>query len=176
MLDAALELVGTHGIRALTHGRIDERAGVPRGSTSNYFRTRAALLTGVVDHLTTRELADFDPGMLGGPIDADVLAASMAGLIEMQATTFRTRTLARYVFFLEGTHNPDLQRRLDVDRQRVEGWVTSVLDGLGAQDAVGSARILMAAADGLLLHRLTVGRDVDLTAALAAMIRSVLAA
>jgi hypothetical protein len=43
-LDAAIELLGTEGLRALTHVRVDLRAGLPKGSTSNYFRTRAALL------------------------------------------------------------------------------------------------------------------------------------
>ena len=53
-LDAAIELLGTKGLRALTHARIDERAGIPRGSTSNYFRTRAQLVTGVSDWIGER--------------------------------------------------------------------------------------------------------------------------
>ena len=36
------------GVRALSHARVDERAGLPPGSTSNWFRTRRALLGGVV--------------------------------------------------------------------------------------------------------------------------------
>jgi DNA-binding transcriptional regulator YbjK len=31
VLDAAIDLVGTEGLRALTHARVDERAGVPNG-------------------------------------------------------------------------------------------------------------------------------------------------
>ena len=46
-LDAALELLGEQGIRALTHARVDERAGLPKGSTSNWFRTRDALVAGI---------------------------------------------------------------------------------------------------------------------------------
>ena len=48
VLDAAITLLGTEGLRALTHTRIDANAGVPKGSTSNDFRTRAAVLEGVV--------------------------------------------------------------------------------------------------------------------------------
>ena len=40
---------GTAGLRALTHNRVDERAALPRGSTSNYFRTREALILGIVE-------------------------------------------------------------------------------------------------------------------------------
>ena len=56
-LRAAVEEVGEHGIRALTHARVDARAGLPKGSTSNWFRTRAALLAGVVEHLAQEERA-----------------------------------------------------------------------------------------------------------------------
>jgi DNA-binding transcriptional regulator YbjK len=58
-LDAAVELLGAEGVRALTHARVDERAGLPPGSTSNWFRTRRALLGGVVDWIAERERADF---------------------------------------------------------------------------------------------------------------------
>ena len=43
--------MGTQGLRALAHTRVDERAGLPKGSTSNYFRTDQALLSGIVDTL-----------------------------------------------------------------------------------------------------------------------------
>ena len=33
---------------ALTHRQVDARAGLPIGSTSNYFRTKAALLKGAI--------------------------------------------------------------------------------------------------------------------------------
>ena len=56
-IDAAIDLVGTHGLRALAHTRVDERAGLPKGSTSNYFRTDQALLSGIVD--TLEELGAF---------------------------------------------------------------------------------------------------------------------
>ena len=60
-LEAAVELLGAEGVRALTHARIDDRAGLPSGSTSNSFRTRRALLGGVVDWIAERERADFAP-------------------------------------------------------------------------------------------------------------------
>ena len=57
-LDAALTLVGEQGVRALTHARVDAAAGLPRGSTSNWFRTRDALVAGVVIHLAESERAE----------------------------------------------------------------------------------------------------------------------
>lgn len=58
VLDAAIELLGTEGLRALTHRRVDSIADVPAGSTSNYFRTRQALVEGVLDRLLERDRVD----------------------------------------------------------------------------------------------------------------------
>ncbi|WP_455132609.1 TetR/AcrR family transcriptional regulator, partial [Microbacterium aurum] len=51
VLDAAITVLGERGPRGLTHRAVDERAGLPTGSASNYFRTRDALLTGITDRL-----------------------------------------------------------------------------------------------------------------------------
>src|SRR5690554_6880543 len=100
-LDSAIELLGTRGLRALTHARVDEHAGLPRGSTSNYFRTRAALLEGVVGWLTEQELAGAQPDFDPSTASADDLIDFLCALISLQTDTFRSRTLARYVLFLE---------------------------------------------------------------------------
>lgn len=49
VLDAAIELLGTQGLKDLTHRRIDEKAGLPPRSTSNSYRTRDGLLRGAAE-------------------------------------------------------------------------------------------------------------------------------
>ncbi|WP_370500445.1 TetR/AcrR family transcriptional regulator [Mycolicibacterium sp. jd] len=51
LCDAAIALLAEEGPRGLSHLKVDRRAGVPDGTTSFYYRTRAALLQGVADHL-----------------------------------------------------------------------------------------------------------------------------
>src|ERR671936_629242 len=46
ILDAAIDILVDDGVGGLTHRQVDARAGVPAGTTSNYFRTRQALLEG----------------------------------------------------------------------------------------------------------------------------------
>src|SRR5258706_532191 len=58
--DAAIPRLGENGVRGLTHRGVDAAAGVPAGTTSNYFRTRAALIGGVVERFAARERANFD--------------------------------------------------------------------------------------------------------------------
>src|SRR5918911_360744 len=54
LLDAAIEIVGVQGLSALTHRAVDAAAGVPTGTTSNYWRTRQALLDALVDRVVAR--------------------------------------------------------------------------------------------------------------------------
>lgn len=49
---------GRRGMGALTHRAVDTRVGLPQGTTSAYFRTRAALLAGIVKRLADRDRED----------------------------------------------------------------------------------------------------------------------
>jgi DNA-binding transcriptional regulator YbjK len=155
-LDAAVELVGTDGIRALTHGRVDAAASLPPGSTSNHFRTRAALLAGVVDWIAEQERAD-----AGTPTirTADELIAALARMVEMQTGPQATRTRARYALFLEAD---DAAHPLLQQRAQFEGWIRGILIDLGGPRAAERTTFLMATADGLLLHRITVDPDASI--------------
>lgn len=175
-LEAAVDLVGTQGLRALTHARIDAHAGLPRGSTSNYFRTRAALLDAVVTWVAERELAevsfDVDPSRL----TVDGLIDALCAGIEVQTGERRTRTMARYVLFLESAHDPELRAPLVANRQRFETFAVAALAALGAPDPAVAARALMACGEGLALHRMTVDPAADLRAVVAALVRGILVA
>ena len=169
-LEAAVDLVGTQGLRALTHARIDARAGLPRGSTSNYFRTRAALLDAVVTWVAERELAelrvDIDPATLTADGLVDVLCAAL----EVQTGEYRTRTMARYVLFLESAHDEKLRAPLVANRHRFEALTTDALTALGVPDPTVAAQVLMACSEGLALHRMTVDAGIELRPALAAVV------
>ncbi len=49
--DAALHILGSEGPRSLTHRAVDREAGLPLGTTSNYFPTRSALFAGMTRRL-----------------------------------------------------------------------------------------------------------------------------
>src|ERR1700758_2948794 len=51
LCDAAIQVLAEHGSRGLSHPRVDRQAGVPNGTTSYYYRTRAALLRGVAERV-----------------------------------------------------------------------------------------------------------------------------
>ena len=67
IVDAALSVLGTGGIHALSHARVDTAAALPPGSTSNYFRTRAALVSAAVARLHELDEVDWRAAVAAGP-------------------------------------------------------------------------------------------------------------
>lgn len=49
--DAALEILGRDGARAVTHRAVDAEAGLPPGTCANYYPTRARLLAGMSERI-----------------------------------------------------------------------------------------------------------------------------
>lgn len=171
-LEAAVELLGAKGVRALSHARVDERAGLPPGSTSNWFRTRRALLGGVVDWIAERERADFDPAAMPTITELDALIEGLCTMAELQTGPYAARTRARYALFLELADDAQLGEPLRRQRQEFEQWTERIVIAVGIPDPVPATRALMALADGLLLHRLTVDPTLDLRPAIERAVRA----
>lgn len=174
-LEAAVELLGKEGVRALSHARVDERAGLPPGSTSNWFRTRRALLGGIVDWIAERERADFDPAAMPTLTGLDGLIDGLCALIELLTGPFAVRTRARYALFLELADDPELGEQLRRQRHEFERWTERLVIEVGIADPVPATRALMALGDGLVLHRLTVDPTLDLRPALERALRALAA-
>lgn len=161
-LDAALELVGEQGIRALTHARVDERAGLPKGSTSNWFRTRDALVAGVVAWLAENERAELAGAEMPAVETPEHLVEALSATIAVQTGPLAARTRARYALFLEGAGDAELLAPLLEQRRVFVEWTIALLARVGAHSPEEAARALMAAGDGLILHRLTVDPDAEI--------------
>ena len=152
VLTAAIDLLATGGLRALTHVRVDERAGLPKGSTSNYFRTRAALLVGVADWILEQELRSVSAAF--SPRSPDELIGAMCTLLEVTTTENRDLTTARLVLFMEASHNAILREALSEGRSSLEAAVVSALAEMGARDPHAATEAIAACFEGLLLHRI----------------------
>ncbi|GAA4875041.1 TetR/AcrR family transcriptional regulator [Serinicoccus chungangensis] len=171
-LDAAIELLGTRGLKALTHRRIDERADLPPGSTSNYFRTRDALLRGVADAILEKEMSGMRATF--APRSAEELLDALVALLDRTTGDQRTLTSARLVLFMEASHSPALRESLGRGRAAFEAALQSALVELGARDTVASTRAVMACMEGLILHRVARHDDSDVRPVLELVVRSVL--
>lgn len=172
-LEAAVELLGAQGVRALTHTRVDRRAGLPPGSSSNWFRTRRALLGGVVDWIAERERADFDPSLLRSISNVDELIDGFCAMAELQTGPFAGRTRARYALFLELANDAELGEPLRRQRREFTRWTERILVAVGVRDPGSATSALMGLLDGLLLHRLTVDPDLDPRPAIERAVRDI---
>jgi DNA-binding transcriptional regulator YbjK len=136
LADAAIDVLGHDGVRALTHRAVDSRAGLPQGTCSYHFPTRNALLTAALERIAELDLADSE-------------GQELAVVLERWAGSHRTR--ARFMLMLD----PQARRELGTSAARLaEGFVDRVERLTGSR---ARARLMISLIDGLLLDELTRG-------------------
>ncbi|MEZ0351164.1 TetR/AcrR family transcriptional regulator [Mycobacterium sp. pR1184] len=84
LCDAAIQVLAERGSRGLTHGQVDRCARVPEGTTSYYYRTRAALLRGVGKRVAEIDVANLQ-SVIDEPRDPLAPFAHLAALTMTQA-------------------------------------------------------------------------------------------
>lgn len=171
ILDAALRVLAGDGMRGLTHRAVDGAAGIAQGSTSYYFRSRSALVTGCVERLLELDM-DREMAGLTGARPPDLLDVLVATAVSM-ATTQRYRTLARYELSLAAVRDPGLRAALLTGGDTVRRLGARALAHLGVADPDAAAAELAALTDGLVFTALVRGPDDP--DALVAWVRPILA-
>lgn len=110
----------------------------------------------MVDWVAERQRADFDPAAMPAITGLDGLIEGLCAMAELQTVRFAARTRARYALFLELAGDPELGEPLRRQRREFEQWTQRIVIAVGIADPVTVTRAIMALADGLLLHRLTI--------------------
>jgi AcrR family transcriptional regulator len=169
-LAAAIELLANEGIHSLTHLRVDERAGLPKGSTSNAFRTRGALLLGVCEHMAATELPSVAESFTAAT--PEELVESLVRLMAYMTGPNRSVTAARLALFVEAGHDLAVREALTRGRSLVEGPVREALTNLGAPDPALAVQILGTCFEGLFLHIIGRHAKVDVRAVIAAAVKA----
>lgn len=172
VLDAAIALLGTEGLRALTHTRIDAKAGVPKGSTSNYFRTRAAVLEGVVDWMYAVERPSVTAAY--SPDTPEELARALADLFEQMTGPGRVMTTARLVLLMEASHDTVVRDAMARGRTGMEDLIVPSVKRLGAAEPEVAFHALSACFEGLFLQKLARHVDVEAGPILERVVRAFL--
>jgi AcrR family transcriptional regulator len=108
--DAAIAVLADHGGRGLTHRAVDQAAGLPPGTTSNYARTREALLTLTLARIAELDLAEGAAGVAGSGLADGVAQMVHQWIIEPGR---RQRFLARLELAFEATRRPELRAAYD---------------------------------------------------------------
>ena len=146
--DAVITVLAERGSRGLTHRAVDETAGLPTGSTSYYFGSRAELLAAAVPRLAELDVAVLDDS--GDPRRrlVRILGDSLHG-------AGRRRTIARYELVLEAARRPEIHRALAAGTERLLERLTDLYPSSPPEEAQIRARDVLAFVDGLLLSNVT---------------------
>jgi AcrR family transcriptional regulator len=157
LLDAAIQVLGEHGMRALTHRAVDAEAGVTAGSAANYFPTRESLLEAIADRVSAMERGHFDEiAAEVCPATPAELGRALAGFARDVTSGRRALTLARYAILVEAGHNAKIRRQLAETGSRVNAWFANWLRLIGSGDTDHDVHVLGNYLTGLMLHQLAI--------------------
>ena len=163
LLDAAIHLIGAHGMDGVTHRAVAAAAGVPAASTSYYFRSKDELIDQALRTLAAREveLLRRRREALGAAVaDLDATVEALAGWIEEQVTPEGSvAILAQYQLQLEAARRPAAREILAEWKAQTNELAETAMASLGARDVRTAAILLICAIDGLRLRLLASGHD-----------------
>lgn len=157
LADAALAVVAAKGLKGLTHRAVDAHAGVAVGTTSNYFRNRAALVSAAVDRVEERDNLLLQHRGRERPTSVADLAEQLTSALMGLALENADLTRARFAFALD---QPGV---VAAGHERMISGLAYILEHLNVPDARARAESVADYGDGLTMHLLTArqGQDVD---------------
>ncbi|MET8762376.1 TetR family transcriptional regulator [Lentzea sp. NPDC004782] len=172
-LAAAVELLGTEGLRGLTHARVDDRADLPKGSTSNYFRSRAALLDGVVDWMVRSETPQVEATFK--PASPEELIDQLCHIYGFMTGPNAVMVKARMVLWVEAATNPQVRRALLRGRAAMTSMLVPALASLGVRDPLAASDAIGMCVQGLFLQQFARDEAIDPRPLLEIIVRGALA-
>lgn len=146
---------------------------MPQGSTSDYFRSRGALLEGIVTRLVERDREDWVKFAYLRPDSKHALVDAPAAFVRFSTRPDRARTSARYALFVVVSVTPGLDVKIGSARRALVEWGADMLERVGSKNPASDAVVITDYLDGLILHQLTVpDLDFDPTAGITAVLRA----
>lgn len=156
LADAGLSVLAQEGARGLTHRAVDRAAQVPTGTASNYFRTREALITGLVERIGERlsPSAEFLEEREGRAPSEKLFADYLQGIIE-RLLAEPDVTIALFELRLESRRRPEVAEvMLAWQREGLRGDVAFNAQA-GFPGGEKEIALFHYAIDGLMLDQLT---------------------
>jgi DNA-binding transcriptional regulator YbjK len=162
LLDAALSIVGSQGLRALTHRRIEDKAGVARGSARYHLGTNDQIVAATLEHAVKRDTRIHEAVL--AKVGFEALAGSTTSLPKILAALVSPylenpeALRARYELLLEATRRPSLEAEAQRWRAQFVSTAELALTAAGQADPHTVAVLLVACGDGLVFDALITGR------------------
>ncbi|MEO3758521.1 hypothetical protein ABGB19_09595 [Mycobacterium sp. B14F4] len=156
ILDAAIDILCDDGVGGLTHRQVDRRADVPPGTTSNYFRTRRALLEATASRTVDLHWQRVEALRSSvGPLSRNALQALLVRMLEPDEE-FRRWTLARFELFMESTRREELRPLMGELQAAAVKSATLLIEAAGFTPAPERMDELSRLLNGLVFSNLTI--------------------
>ena len=176
LLEAAADLLLEQGLGALSHRAVATRAGLPLAATTYYFSSREDLAAHALRTAAERWTAQATDALAGVPARLrSPTAAAQALLAVVTGEHDREALLAMYERYLEAGRSEQLRPVVVELDARVAALAAEVLRRAALPADPGTARLVLATLDGLLLSALATGED-DPAGTAAPLLRRMLAA
>lgn len=178
LADAGLRVLAREGARGLTHRAVDRQAGVPVGTSANYFPSRVELL-GALGNRVFERLAP-DPARLEvlaqRPPDLESFTEYMRYIVE-RTTADPDLTIALMELRLEARRQPGLADVLGATLERNYRLDTEFAGQAGFRVGPFEIALMHYAMDGLLLDLLTpsIGAEASTDEIVRALVQRILA-
>lgn len=173
VLEAAIRVTAQGGVRALTHLNVDREGCLPRGTTSNHFRSREALNVATLETLGAF-LAARIGGLGSAPIATlDDMAAVIGAHLATALGPGREATGAFVLLFIEAAVDPSLRPAAGRTNDMWAATIAEMLRDVGVtHDVEARARWLLSYGTGLVVDQLAVQDEAfDPVAAMIAVLR-----
>lgn len=159
ILDAAIDILCDDGVGGLTHRQVDSRAGVPAGTTSNYFRTRWALLEATASRTVDLHWQRVEVMRANiGPLSRKSLKALLIRMVEPDEQ-LRRWTLARFELFMESTRRTELRPLMKELQAAAVKSATLIVEAAGFTTTPERMDELSRLLNGLVFSNLTVAPE-----------------
>ncbi|WP_434811039.1 TetR/AcrR family transcriptional regulator [Microbacterium sp. bgisy189] len=162
LADAGLRVLATEGARGLTHRAVDAAADVPKGTASNYFASRDALIDALVTRIGERLTPD--PAVHAALAERSpdrALFADYTRDIVRRLLAAPDVTLALIELRLEAARRPAVAERLGAWFRAGFAADVAFNAAAGLPGGADEIALLHYAIDGLVLDALTVRIDPD---------------
>jgi len=153
LLGAAVRVVAEQGLRKLTYRAVAREAGVTHALVAHHFGTRDALLEAALEFSLSNSVTSISTRPGSGDIDA-----ILAGLSTMVENNPDDQAF-QYELILESRRFPELRPHVEAIYQAYIDAMQYELECAGLDPDPALSHLVYAAADGLVFHQITIGRQ-----------------
>jgi DNA-binding transcriptional regulator YbjK len=161
ILAATVQLLVREGLAAVTHRAVAREAGVPLAATTYYFDSKDELVGEALAILVADEITRVSEraAELGDDISSPSRSAAAVAEVLFPDAEAAGGLLAKFEVYLEAARRPGLRATAAHWQSEFTKLSEGALSLAGASDPKRLAPLLIAAVDGMLVHRLSEGID-----------------